>query len=213
MSRRQFRQFSFLGIFLALLLSFQNCGQSPQVGVNSSSSNQFLQAAEGEGSFESVALDENVDRIEVPESPELEQTLRGISSKAVYSGERLFISQTLFIDPQTGLIDVVDAQNGESVGQNFCLKQEQVNQLQGILAAARICESKRVESAGQVCTMEYEFPYAKLHLLNQKVHLGERFSGCDQGTDLCGEYSVLMRNFISEVKSQLADLKCEFTGL
>jgi hypothetical protein len=212
MSRRRFRLVTFFGVFFFLIFGFQNCAQSPQ-DMALGGSNQLTQASEGEGSLAAVDLNQNVERIEVPESPELEQTLRSLSSKTTYSGERLFLAHTLFIYPQTGLIDVVDSRAGEKLGQNFCLKSEQVHQLQGILAAARICEAKNIESPDLMCTMEYEFPYAKLYLLNQKVHLGEKFSGCHQGADLCGDYSALMKTFILEVKSQLPSLACGFQGL
>ena len=211
-SRRSFRLVTFFGVFFLLIFGFQNCAQSPQ-DFASSSRNQLEQASESESSLAAVDLNQKVERIEVPESPELEQALRGVSSKSTFSGESLFISQTLFIYPQTGLIDVVNSQTGEKLGQNFCLKPDQMNQLQGILAAARICEAINVEDSSQMCTMDYEFPYAKLYLLNQKVNLGEKFSGCHRGADLCGDYANLMRSFIFEVKSQLGTLDCEFQGL
>ncbi len=212
MTKNLSKKASVLGLFLALLFGFQNCGQAPELTSGEMSSNQLRQATESDGSLKNISLQEKVDVIEIPESPELEQSLSELSSKSTTAG-RLFISKTLMIYPQTGLIEVVDAQDGEAVGQQFCLSDEQGLELQGILAAAKICEEQTTQDENMACTMDYEFPYAKLHLLNQKVNLGERFSGCHRGTDLCGEYGNLMKSFVSQIKSNLDKMTCQFENL
>lgn len=170
------------------------------------------QASLSDGSLSEVALNDKVEVIEIPESPDVEEAISGVSAKA-FTGKRLFISKTLLINPQNGLIEVVNANTGESSGEEFCLKSDQIDELQAILASARICEAQEVMDEDIACTMDYQFPYAKLHLLNQKVSLGEKFSGCHRGADLCGEYSQLMQGFIASILNELPQMSCSFEAL
>lgn len=198
------KRYVFAGFAFCLVVGFQNCSRNQLSDTNS---------ADALNNPTEVTPAEKVDVsqteiLEVPESAYLETQLRpAIQQSKPTSG---LASHHLEIDVKTGVIHVVD-QNGDDVtGLQYCLSASDLEELRVILESSRICEDKAQSNSQLNCTMEYRFPYAKLHLPELEIALGESMSGCHKGPDLCGEQKDLMQGFLAHVQNNLAAKTCSF---
>lgn len=149
--------------------------------------------------------------VEIPESSFLESKLQAdiLQTKSTSN----FTTHHLEIDVKTGVIHVIEENSGDSIsGIKYCLNSQDLYTLGSILAASKICEEKiPAQNSSQVCTMEYKYPYAKLHILNSEpVALGEVFNACSSGFDLCGDRKNQLQTFLGQVQSSLTAMKCDF---
>lgn len=198
--------------FGCLIVSFQNCSKtnfSSDAGSNAQSLNQVNPATEDP--VTSLKPDE-AQAILLPNTPVLDAQLQSTQSKAADANP--FDSNSLSLNPKTGVINVLSADGSADPDQLFCLSSEQIAQLEGLLNTARICAGEDL-SANQdmACQLDYRFPYAKLQFTGQDVTLGERFSGCHTGTDLCGEGSKALQNFLAGLVTNLKNQACHFQDL
>ncbi len=199
--------------FTGLVLSFQNCGQN----LSSIKENSSLVASSDTGSNQKAPTTEKsiydkLNVLEIPENPSLDESLSQTISGAMAKPENLFASKRLYVDPKSGQIKVVDQNEVEIQGVEFCMSEEDVSELQAILASAQMCSATE-PSADQVCSQEFKYPYAKLHMDSDVVAVGESYSSCQRGPDLCGEYSALLKNFLSYIVVNLKSMQCQFESL
>jgi hypothetical protein len=201
------KRYVFAGFTFCLVIGFQNC-----------SKNNFTDMNQGDalGNPAVATPIEKLDvsqteKIEIPESSYLESKLQAdiLQTKATSN----FSTHHLEIEVRTGVIQVIEDNNGEAIqGLQYCLNSQDVAALNSILSSSNICEDK-VANTGhdQVCTMEYKFPYAKLHIADaEPVNLGEVFNACSKGFDLCGDQKELLQNYLGQVQSSLDSKKCDF---
>jgi len=205
-------------VFGFLLLSFQNCGQNLATIKESSSSTsgQNNEPKKNVPSSDQKTVYDQLNLIEIPESPYLDDGLSQAMQASLKSADNLFTSKKVFIDHRTGQIKIVDQNEVEIQGAQFCLKEDDMSELQAILTSAEICQEQEAQANQQsdvICAQEFKYPYAKLHLDRDVVSVGESFSSCHKGPDLCGEYSGLLKNFLSYVVLNLNNMRCEFTPL
>lgn len=146
--------------------------------------------------------------LEIPESAYLESKLQDAILQAKPTST--FSSHHLEIDVKTGVIHVVDQNNETIPGIQYCLASSELSELREILENSKVCESAAVVDDGVACTMQYKFPYAKLHFASSEISLGESMSGCHQGPDICGEQKDMLQGFLAYVQNNLASKKCEF---
>lgn len=155
----------------------------------------------------------NAQSLEIPSSPAVDNAIAGVSSKASASDD-LFASFGLSLHPRTGVINVLQADGEYDPDLQFCMSSAQIAELEGLLEEARICDAQDTSaSTDTMCTMDYQFPYAKLHFTERSVGLGERYSGCSRGPDLCGDQSKKLQLFLKGITSQLKTLNCNFQPL
>lgn len=198
------KRWTFLLITGCLLVSFQNCARTAidtttgQIQTMSESSVSNLNPADAQ-------------TLEVPSSMAIDSAVSKISAKA--ASEELFISYNLSVHPKTGVIDVLRPDGSVSPDSQFCLQSGQIAELEDLLTQARLCEAQDHSSENTGCTMDYHSPYAKLHFSDRSVVLGERYSGCYKGPDLCGEQSQKLQAFLKTITESLPSLSCSFESL
>lgn len=198
--------------FMGMILSFQNCGQNlSTISKESSSVSAPVSGTKSENSTDkSKSVYEKVDVLEIPESPTLDE---GISAAMSNKADNLFASKKVLLDPKSGQIQVVDLQDKNIPDGQFCLKEDDLSELQAILTSSEICEASGSIPSHAVCAQIFTYPYAKVHMGQEVLSLGESYSSCQKGPDLCGEYSGLLKNFLSYVVTNLKNMKCDFTAL
>ncbi|HEY8272783.1 MAG TPA: hypothetical protein VIG33_17955 [Pseudobdellovibrionaceae bacterium] len=187
-----------------LIIGFQNC--SPHQFTDVNNSNALSNPAE-------VTPAEKVDVsqteiVEIPESPYLESLLQ--SDIIAINPTSTFASHHLTINVKTGVVHVMDQNNETLAGIQYCLSSSDVNELQTILTSSKLCENQAIIDEQTNCTANYQFPYARLQVLDTKISLGESTSGCHKGPDLCGEQRDLLQGLIAHIQGDLASKKCEF---
>jgi len=198
------KRYVFAGFAFCLVVGFQNC--SPNKLADISKANALSNPTE-------VTPVEKIDvsqteMLEVPESPYLETQLQSAIQQLKPSSS--FAAHHLEIDVKTGVVHVVD-QNSEDVqGVQYCLTASDMSELRGILDSSKVCEGVAVSDSQIQCTMEYQMFYAKLHLPESEVALGESVSGCHKGPDLCGAQKDLLQGFLAHLQSQISSMRCEF---
>lgn len=198
------KRYLFAGFAFCLVVGFQNCSRNQLSDTNSADA---LNNPTEVTPVEKVDVSQT-EILEVPESAYLETQLRPSIQQSKPTSS--FSSHHLEIDVKTGVIHVVD-QAGETVaGVQYCLSNSEVDELRVILDSARICEDKAQTNSQLGCTMEYRFPYAKLHLPEVEIALGEAMSGCHKGPDLCGDQKDMLQGFLAHVQNNLAAKKCNF---
>lgn len=197
------KRYVFAGCAFCLVIGFQNCSPQKLSDVNASDSlNNPTEVVPSEKIDVS-----QTEILEIPESPYLEAQLQKDIQQV--QPDATFASHHLEIDVKTGVIHVLDQSDEIVIGVQYCLSSGEVAELRAILDSSKICEEK-AEVAGQVCTMNYTFPYATLLFSNSELALGESTSGCHKGPDLCGEQKDLLQGFLAHVQNQLSSKKCEF---
>ena len=149
--------------------------------------------------------------VEVPNSATVDSAVSKVTAKA--SSDSLFSSYNLSIHPKTGIIDVLEADGSVSPDAQFCLQSSQIAQLEDLMTQAKLCEAQDQSQGNVVCSMDYHAPYAKLHFSDRDVVLGERYSGCNKGPDLCGAQSAQLQAFLKDVTDHLSSLTCNFQSL
>ena len=198
------KRYVFAGFAFCLVVGFQNC--SPRQFADVSTNNSLSNPTE-------ITPVEKIDVsrteiLEVPESAFLEAQLQPAIQQSKPSST--FAAHHLEIDVKTGVVHVVDQSNDVVTGVQYCLSSADLSELRGILDSAKVCEDKAVVDENLNCTMDYKFPYAKLHLPESEVALGEAMSGCHKGPDLCGEQKDMLQGFLAHVQSQLSSKACQF---
>jgi hypothetical protein len=170
-------------IGFVLVLSFQNCSQAPQPG------------GKDVGAGEASAPTYN------------KYSVSSYSTLAVWDYVR---SQYLDVNLQTGEM-VSYAEAGQVRGETFCVPLAQMKELHQILNSAEVCEPivNSQELAGQVCTMQYRYPYASLVDKSDEVRLGEKTNGCDVPIDLCGDKAQQLKNWTKSIVSNLSQMTCQ----
>lgn len=189
-----------------LVVGFQNCARNNQA-LDSNSSDAMRNPAEVTP-IEKIDVSQ-VEIVEIPESPFLESKIQSdiVQSKAASN----FSTHHIEIDVKTGVIHVIEDASNEPVPDlQYCLSSEELVNLNSILASSKLCEEKAALSHDQVCTMEYQFPYARLHFADSKVALGEVFNACQKGFDLCGEQKSQLQSYLGKIQMDLPAKKCEF---
>jgi hypothetical protein len=174
-----------LGLFI-MIVSFQNCAQ---------------QKVDLAGIY-SVGTPVNKGSEDVQETP-----IEEIKKVVLWDPSN---KQFLDLDIDSGKM-IAFEEGGTVLGKNYCLSEPELVEVKTILLNSSICE-KRLDIAAakdQVCTMLYRYPYASIDTGKNEYRLGEMTSGCDQPMDLCGDKSLMLKNFIAGVVSQLSLKVCQ----
>ena len=198
------KRYVFAGFAFCLVVGFQNCSPKQFSDVNT---------ANGLSNPTEITPVEKIDVsqteiLEVPESAFLEAQLQPAIQQS--KPNSTFAAHHLEIDVKTGVVHVVDQSNEVVAGVQYCLSSSDVSELNAILGSAKVCEDKAVVDENLNCTMEYKFPYARLHLPDSEVALGESMSGCHKGPDLCGEQKDMLQGFLAHVQTKLSSKACQF---
>jgi hypothetical protein len=114
----------------------------------------------------------------------------------------------------------VDLQNGEMIafedygsvrGEKYCLTPSELSEVRTIIASSSVCVpdiEEKAEQEQQMCAMLYQYPYASLANKQDEYRLGEKTSGCDVPSDLCGDQGPMLKNFTTFVIRNLEQKKC-----
>ena len=182
------RKIGAIFVFTILVLSFQNCSQP---GLNPTGE----QASQYPNSPQKIALDTAEQMIVINNS-----NLSGLSDEA-YS-----------IDLSNGMVIPGSLEGvGTPSSKSFCATQEQLEELKVLLSSSEVCVPPvKVLDENQICTLEYQYPYATLVSDKLELKLGEKKGGCDQEIDLCGQQKELLRGWISHLLTQLKSQACTF---
>lgn len=188
-----------------LIVSFQNCSPS-QLGETGS-----LDASSQQNPVTGARISDLVPSkavaIEIPNSPIVDSGVGAAYSKAINS----FNSYSLILNPQTGVINALRGNGEVDSAIEFCLNSQQIAELEYLLENARLYNDlDKSQEPDQICTMDYRYPYAKLYFDDQKVSLGEKFSGCHIGADLEKTSSLKLKSFLGDLLTNLAGSKCSF---
>lgn len=92
--------------------------------------------------------------------------------------------------------------------EKFCISSLKLDELRSILAGADVCDPVIPAGyfSGRVCSMSYTNPYALLKVdASEVVPLGEKTSGCDIPTDLCGDKAQQLRLWRNSIVSNLSN--------
>lgn len=96
------------------------------------------------------------------------------------------VASVIVSDEEFGTSLNVDTGVISSGGNNFCLTTAEHNQLKDILSRAQLCVPEKV--AGQICSLVYTPPYAKLvNSEEESAEVGEKTSSCEVTQDFCSE--------------------------
>ena len=201
------KRYVFAGFAFCLVIGFQNCSKNNFTDMNTTDAlgNPMIATP-----IEKLDVSQT-ETVEIPESSFLESKLQADILQAKSTSN--FSTHHLEIDVKTGVIHVIEDSSGESIPSiQYCLNNRDLYSLNSILSASKICEEKiPAKNTNQVCTMQYKFPYAKLHISNSEpVALGEVFNACSSGFDLCGEQKDQLQAFLGQVQTNLTNLKCDF---
>ncbi|MGE3758854.1 MAG: hypothetical protein AB7H97_13925 [Pseudobdellovibrionaceae bacterium] len=122
-------------------------------------------------------------------------------------GSKVDADLDLNLDLNSG---VISAQNGK----NYCLSDSELNEVKAIFSSASVCDENESLPADTVCTMVYvQAPYALVSGDAGDVRLGEIANGCGKKVDLCGQYSDMLKGFLSHVSSDLESRACTFESI
>lgn len=186
---------------LAMIGSFQNCAQS-KVG----NGNELIPGT--------MAPVENLDSSESKNPKLISVDLKNASSldlqlNSLFSKNNRNERPRLLINMFNGEMRQVNLE-GQVVSQiRLCLLQEELSELTTIINTAEVCTSDSKVNSDAVCTLEYIYPYAKVHLSsNEIINLGEKPGGCGNVLDLCEEHKKALNGFISYLSSNLDNRKC-----
>ncbi len=192
-----------------LVISFQNCAKSNLGSLEPNQASQVNPAIETPVTSLEPA---QAAAVALPNSPAIDAKIDSLQASP--ADANALNAYNLVIHTKTGIIDVIDANGDVDASKQFCLESAQIASLEGLLAASQICEgADESQNSDQLCQMEYSFPYAKLQFDGQSVSLGEKFSACHKGTDLCGNNAKQMKDFVSSVVSHLENQSCHFQSL
>lgn len=117
--------------------------------------------------------------------------------------------QMVDTDLKTGEMWVFE-EYGNTRGNRYCLSATELYELQTILKNSSVCVPTVDfdKAKNQVCTMNYEFPYASLMNEKDEFRLGEKNNGCDEPADLCGDRGPMLKNYIASILAQLSSKPC-----
>ena len=92
----------------------------------------------------------------------------------------------------------------------YCLSDELKSELESILKVATICKNENEKPIDQVCAQDLKKPYAKILTEKNQYELGSATDSCGTGAvDLCGDEPLLLKGFVSHLKSKLETLSCK----
>jgi len=198
------KRYVFAAITFCLVIGFQNCAQnklSDSTGANAFGNPTEVTPAE--------KMDvSQTETVEVPESSYLEAQLQPAIAQSKPTST--FASHHLEIDAKTGVIHVYDQNEDLVAGVQYCLNSQDLEDLKGILATAKICDGTASADDQVNCSMDYTYPYAKLLFVNAEVSLGESTSGCSKGPDLCGQQKDMLQSFLANLQTNLSSKTCDF---
>ena len=181
-----------IGLFMtALVLSYQNCG-SPQTPMGAS----------GESTLKGI--DSNSSQVEAESWTGIEFVSESANSPR---GERYHL------DLNTGeIVAFSELAAKPSEQRRLCLTEDELDEIRAIIETSSVCEPVEQVREDQMCTMQYESPYAWLVSEDNRgeaiLALGEKSNGCDQPTDLCGDHPNLLKGFIAAVARDLDQRSC-----
>jgi len=198
------KRYVFAGFAFCLVVGFQNCSRNQ---LSDTGNSDALSNPAEVTPVEKVDVSQT-EMLEVPESAFLEAQLQ--AEIAQLKPTSTFASHHLEIDAKTGVVHVVDQNSEVLAGVQYCLSSSDMSELRSILESAKICEDKAAVDNQLNCTMDYRFPYAKLHFVDSEVALGEALSGCHKGPDLCGTEKDMLQGFLAHVQNNLSSMKCQF---
>jgi hypothetical protein len=115
------------------------------------------------------------------------------------------------VNLSTGEMQTLDYRENLVEGISHCLTVPQKQQLTVILRESQICESPEVEELARniSCQMNYTAPFAILRFDGGKrVNLGEKNSGCDFPTSLCGSANEKLIQWSRSVLVSIKELSC-----
>lgn len=105
---------------------------------------------------------------------------------------------------------VLSEKHSSLPGKTFCLTNLEKEELLSVMQGASLCEGQKPSNDEMVCAQIYEPPYATLYIdtTSAGVVLGERFSSCQSGPDLCGDRASHLRNLLSNLIRNLVNHEC-----
>lgn len=175
--------FGLLLILLTLILAFQNCSQ-PSKSLHEESGPE---SSKGVGSYD------------LNEATKISFYIPSRSSGARHE---------LVVDLITGVINQINPDQNSSPNQaENCLNEAETEELRGLVQSAKICEGPQPKP-NQMCTMIYRYPYAEIHLDEEKISLGESTSGCSSGPDLCEPHQKLFQEKLESIAQNLDQKTC-----
>jgi hypothetical protein len=111
------------------------------------------------------------------------------------------------IDWQSGVIQEVTSQN--QLMAKYCLTQEALDGLKGLLVAGQVCEFRQQQAAQQVCSQIVVPGYVKLITSNGDVDVGSQSDSCGtQRIEFCDDRGEVLKEWFSKLKVNLANLSC-----
>lgn len=186
---------------LAMIGSFQNCAQS-KIGNANELTPGTMSPVQNQDTSESNIP--KLNSVDLRKASSLELQLNSLFLKNNRNETPRFL-----INLSNGEMMQVNLE-GQVVSQiRLCLLQEELSELSAIIDNAEICTSDSKVNSDAVCTLEYIYPYAKVHLSsNEVINLGEKTGGCGNVLDLCEEHKKALNGFITYLSSNLENRKC-----
>jgi hypothetical protein len=131
-------------------------------------------------------------------------TIVNARNSSAMSGLRLTGKRTYYyrIGILNGKVEALDYLESPIEGMKPCLSRAHWESLRALLAEAEICESEEIEELGGTvhCGMNYTMPFAILEFdPTLKYNLGEKNTGCDYPTSLCGDAQKQLLSWVQKV--------------
>jgi hypothetical protein len=198
-------RFFVIVILTGLILIFQNCS----TGKNFTNSNSIINLQNTQlGSDKVIVLPMDL-------RTTLSMQINNVRNTKAMEPQDLLVKPDIYyylVNIADGKIQAFDM-NNIKLNYNFCLSDGDKSELINILQTGQICEPNPEgdlsSQEDRVCTMNYVMPYAKLNFSNHSsFSLGERSSGCDIPTDLCGDHSTLLKGFVRNFLLNISTKTC-----
>lgn len=181
--------------FVAVLMFFQNCGQT---------------AFHSEGAGRSLSENFNIEKMSMSDYSVGAVQFFVEDLKTVTQVGRTYqvkFEKTIEINVETG--EGVASNNLDNTAQIFCVPTPVLAQLNLILQQSDLCRYNKIIPPGTVCAQVYQQPYAKLLTTGEDIDLGSAADSCEsQKIDLCGEASSQLRQFIDQVQREYSQYSC-----
>jgi hypothetical protein len=113
--------------------------------------------------------------------------------------------QHVSLNLQTGEL----VQNVGGVEVKKCLPVSMQAEILDVLASSNLCESAQ-PGPDMLCAQIYSAPYGEIHWADKSVIVGEAYSSCHKGVDLCGQDGMLLRGLLRDVVSRWNEWSCDF---
>jgi len=188
-----------VSIMMGLVLFFQNCSQKSSTAVPET-------GFKGDASVVQKQFDLSL-------ASSLEITSPGASGILGKTTSNSFTEQSLeisfLVDLATGRIEEQNETTGSSEIK-YCLTSDEMKEVRDILYSSAVCKATTSAAVNNSCIAIYRAPYAVVNFSsnNEGVSLGEQTSGCDYGTDLCGQQASMLKGFLVHVLQTLSTHAC-----